>query len=381
MILHRFFSIFLVFVTAALAMPSPSIADAEGNYNKVQSKLLDRSIKFYPFEGKNIDELKIKALQEKNNDHLYRIGMMYLKGINVKRDFRQAKEFLKIAAEGGNSNAMVELSKFYTYRKGVTGMDPSRNLARRWINDAEEAENPEAYYVKGLYFDKGRVFQRSYEKALSYYKEASDKGHFNAKVKLFLAFLFGKNVEKSIPEAINYLRQIRDEAPNKTIKQNAMVFLGEIYFDLAMAQTNPETRFKFFQLAWYNEYPRAADAMADMIREGVGVEKDYDRAYYWYQKSVEKFNSVYAMERMGMMHLDAPGDIERDYEKAMNLFKRAAERGGVDGAHLMGYMYHYGLGVEKDLKEAKEWFNKSKMLSKRAQKRREVNENFGYSKD
>ena len=65
-----------------------------------------------------------------------------------------------------------------------------------------------------------------------------------------------------------------------------------------------------------------------MYKNGEGVRKNYKKAFELFSQLVEKWH-------------------QRDYGKLS------------EAQRLLGNMYHYGYGVKKDLKKAKEWYEKA----------------------
>ena len=50
---------------------------------------------------------------------------------------------------------------------------------------------------------------------------------------------------------------------------------------------------------------------------------------------------------------------ERDYDKALEWFRKAAAAGDKDGMYYLGVAYEKGKGVEKDRDKAIEWYRKA----------------------
>ena len=129
------------------------------------------------------------------------------------------------------------------------------------------------------------------------------------------------------------------------------------------------------------------DAMAkvaNMYYEGLGVEIDYDKAleYYikadelgdqfaaymigsmyeqdlnvakaksWYEKGANQ-NDVRACYRLAYLY-----EQEQNYQEALKWYLKADELGHLNAANAIGYLYSNGLGVDKDLEQAKDWFKK-----------------------
>ena len=51
--------------------------------------------------------------------------------------------------------------------------------------------------------------------------------------------------------------------------------------------------------------------------------------------------------------------VEKDVEKAVELYKRAVEQGNAVAQYNLGYCYQHGIGVEKDAKKAVELYEKA----------------------
>ncbi|MDE0151684.1 MAG: trypsin-like peptidase domain-containing protein [Bdellovibrionales bacterium] len=91
---------------------------------------------------------------------------------------------------------------------------------------------------------------------------------------------------------------------------------------------------------------------------GEGVEKDYKKAIYWYEKSASKGN-VGAQFALGVLYLESKELTRRDYRKAFYWFKRSADQGYAGAQYFLGGMYYRGEGVVKDYKKALYWYKKS----------------------
>lgn len=71
-----------------------------------------------------------------------------------------------------------------------------------------------------------------------------------------------------------------------------------------------------------------------------------------------------AMNNLGMLLLQGQG-VAMDRERAMSLFRQAAEKGHVVAARNIGYMYQQGMGVRQDLARATIWLRHAGALERR----------------
>ncbi len=320
---------------------------------------------YIPYSADILDNKKAEALQNNDSVAMYAIGMMYAQGVNITKDFTQAREWFLQAAKFGNSDAMIQLARISALDKSITGFERNDEEVRKWIEQAVRSKNPKAYVEIGRMYEIGFIYEVNIPKSIKFYQLAAQVGNTDAYAKLATIFLFGKGVDKDIRKAINYLRILKKLTSNEGVKKQVDEYLAQIYFELALEQKNGKAKYQFFHLAWDHGNKKAADAIADMYFEGIGVKKDYLKALEWYEQSATKFESAYALERIGFMYLQAPGDVERDYKKAMDYFLKSSRQGSAKGAYMIGYMYENGLGVAKDQNQATTWYGRSQNLESR----------------
>ena len=99
---------------------------------------------------------------------------------------------------------------------------------------------------------------------------------------------------------------------------------------------------------------------------------DTEKAIEWYTRSTEAKNpSAYGYFQLGQLYYYGNG-VDRDYEKAFELFSRAAELYEAQGYYndvmypevlkTIGEMYKAGNGVEKDPDKAQEFYDRAEEL-------------------
>jgi len=60
---------------------------------------------------------------------------------------------------------------------------------------------------------------------------------------------------------------------------------------------------------------------------------------------------------LGVLYRDGLG-VAQDYDKARELFQKAADAGDADAMNNLGALYGKGLGVAQDYGKAREWYQK-----------------------
>ncbi len=135
-------------------------------------------------------------LAEKGNaDAQYNIGILYMKGLGVDKDLRQAFNWYKRAAVGGNVDAMYNLATMYNQGKVVFR---SQKDALKWWQKAADAGNDAAMFNLGVMYAYGRGVRKNTEKAITLWKKAAAKGNKDARAALYKIYsegLFGIAVD------------------------------------------------------------------------------------------------------------------------------------------------------------------------------------------
>lgn len=94
--------------------------------------------------------------------------------------------------------------------------------------------------------------------------------------------------------------------------------------------------------------------VALLLRRGVGVERNPERALYFYERAAHG-GLVSAQVNTAFMYLEGDG-IPQDYKTASFWFHAAAIAGVPVARYNLGVMYEKGLGVEVDPARALAWY-------------------------
>ncbi|ROO27984.1 hypothetical protein SAOR_06650 [Salinisphaera orenii MK-B5] len=93
--------------------------------------------------------------------------------------------------------------------------------------------------------------------------------------------------------------------------------------------------------------------MGVLYDEGYGVERNYETALEWYRRAAEQ-EYAKAEHNLGIMYQEGHG-TEADPERAAEWFRRAAEHGEPAAQNNLAVMYVRGQGVPRNLGEAAKW--------------------------
>ena len=103
--------------------------------------------------------------------------------------------------------------------------------------------------------------------------------------------------------------------------------------------------------------PEAQGMLAYFYQEGLDVEKDYEKSLELYLKSA-KNGSTTSMVNIAYLYSHGMG-VEQDYQESFKWNLQAAEKGDSSGMFNVSRQYEFGLGVEKNPEKASYWLEKS----------------------
>jgi uncharacterized protein len=120
----------------------------------------------------------------------------------------------------------------------------------------------------------------------------------------------------------------------------------------------------FEALSWYlkasqQQDPGAEFRLGAMLEQGLGTVKDLQKAIDDYRKAADR-NYPDAENVLGVLYATGGDGLPRDDKQAVKWYAKAAEQGFKKAEKNLGDMYFQGLGVDAvDYKRAMEWYEKA----------------------
>jgi TPR repeat protein len=165
------------------------------------------------------------------------VGLLYLKGLGVKRDEGKAAEWYEKAAQLGFVVAQFNLGNLYYNGQGVSR---DKKQAARWYTAAAQGGHAKAqFYLAQMYMD-GEGIDENKETGLSWFQKAAELGLPDAQHELGRRLIFGDDV-----------------APDPTKGTDLVLKAAE------------------------QRYAKAQILIADCYWKGRGIDKNQIEAYVW----------------------------------------------------------------------------------------------------
>jgi TPR repeat protein len=240
------------------------------------------------------------------------VSMMYYTGYGVEASPEEGFKWLSLAAMSGNAVAQCDLGAAYFNANG-TSKDFTK--AVHWFQQSADNGVPEAYYGLGS----------------CYLKDPAHKDYSLA------AFNFDKGAQAG---DISCMRN-----------------LGLMLYEGLGIPRDEKTAFGWFLKAAMQDDPESQFYLCCCYLGGTGVEEDYGRALEWCLKSA-KSGYAPAINNLGSLYMTESSDMY-DPKKGFELYLEASERGFHIADVNVAKCYEYGLGTDKNLTKAIEWYEKA----------------------
>ncbi|XP_027339928.1 ERAD-associated E3 ubiquitin-protein ligase component HRD3A isoform X2 [Abrus precatorius] len=252
------------------------------------------------------------------------MGYLYVKGYGVdKKNYTKAKEYFEKAADneevGGHYNLGV------MYLKGI-GVKRDVKLACTYFVVAANHGQPKAFYQLAKIFHIGVGFKKNIPLATALYKLVAERGPWSSLSRWALESYLKGDVGKA------FMLYSRMAEMGYEVAQSNAAWILDKYGERSMCMgesgfcTDAERHQRAHSLWWQaseqgNEH--AALLIGDAYYYGRGTARDYDRAAEAYMHAKSQFNAQ-AMFNLGYMHEHGQG-LPFDFHLAKRYYDEALE--------------------------------------------------------
>jgi len=315
------------------------------------------------------------------------------------KDYPEALKWFEMAAELGDTNAMITLGRLYEggnwfTKDGVVtlsgewgegdGLKRSFEKARTYYTRATEAGRVFGEYALGDLYHYWRGPEKDLSKAEYHYMQGADKGEVHSEFELGVMYYNGKEFPQNHIKALHYFEKAVDTILNnerfvdeeieffyaefshyghETIEKRISTSL-EVLGDHFLTAEDYVKALSFFEKAFAFENVdslircRAASMLGAMYYKGLGAEKNYIQSFRYYEMggditecgSHTDFLST-SEGWLGRMYFIGRG-TQKDTVRAFELLEHAYSLGDQNAADTLCAIYANGYEVEKDLNKA-----------------------------
>ena len=213
------FAIAILWVVIAIS-PNPSPSPAQ------QSQQAQPSAPTTNPERTSGDSTLINKAKAGDADAQHNLGMSYLLGKGVPRDFAKAFEWVQKAAMQGNAPAQTTLG--WAYMSSEFGLRSDFQLAMEWNLKAAKQGYGRGTENVGLLYEYGWGVPMNKLEAAHWYKAAIDQGADSGQAQFHLGELYekGLGIQKNPSEALNLYRIVIEKYGNSEYAARAKTRLA-----------------------------------------------------------------------------------------------------------------------------------------------------------
>ncbi|KAF9153354.1 hypothetical protein BG015_003590 [Linnemannia schmuckeri] len=281
----------------------------------------------------------------------FKLGICYELGLtHFPMDPSHSFVWYKRAAMQGHADAELAVSGWYLtgHPQGLIQSEP---LAYEWASKAARRGWSKAEYTLGHYHEVGIGVPQDLQLAKQWYLKAAARGNERALLRLLVGHV-GLEVDyahlkdallaqnENNPYLLHQLAQFHE------LREYGLVPDEDAAFELyaASAQAN---------------YAPAQYKLGACYEFGIlGCPRDPVQAVHWYGQGAEN-GHVEALLALAGFYLDgsAGAAAEQSDEEAFRFVRAAAQRGVPKAEYITGFFLEYGLGIERNPREAKQWYH------------------------
>ena len=279
----------------------------------------------------------------------HRMGECYYYGLGTEQDFEKAADWYKLAAIQGDADAQYKLGVCYELGHGV---DRDEELAFLWYKKAVERDSADAMHALGCCYANGIGVRTNKLQAGFWFDKAT--GQVNKESDNPYSAEADKWVEYLLNDTKNADERGGDEDEGYALDLE-LYCLAQCYETgcVGVEQDLIEATKLYIQLS--DSGGKLGEMAGRKIRE-------YYEDGILFDGLLEKIESgdksaPAVMDKLGDCYKHGFG-VEQDWEKAVQLYRKAAEAGNAAAQRSLGYCYECGEGVEQDFVQAAFWYKK-----------------------
>ena len=286
-----------------------------------------------------------------DSDAQFEVGMCYLLEKDVKRNYKEAYNWISKSAEQNNVRAIHMLGEFY--KNGIY-VSENYDKALTYYNKAADMGSAASQNEVGINYAKNGDFK----KALSYFLKAAEKDYSSSMTNIARIYLDDSiNINAETSTIIDYLQRAIELNDHE-----AMNILGCLYLNGKVIPKNSKEAIKLFKKSAKQDNPYAKLNLANLYEEGKEINQDIEKAVkLWYEvaydydiEEASKKVKEYALKNCASAQYYYSNLFEfEERDKALEWLNKSADNGFAAAQYDLGICYRDGVNVEKSYEKAK----------------------------
>ena len=268
------------------------------------------------------------------------LGKLYLRGINGnKPNPRKARRMLEHCSDDGSAEAASLLGKIYD--EGIMGKVNYDKAFRYYLLAAERGDSG-AMLMTGMFYASGTSTQKDLSAAEMWIRKGRDAGDPDGDMTLrgFLSVACGEYITGASGSTDPGKAWHMAEEAETLGDKEAFLRLG-LAFTHSTDKDHAAKAFECYKRAARNQVPAAWSALGLCYEAGIGVDEDIGEAVKLYKKAAEK-GDPFGMAHYGYALSSGEG-VEKDEKAAMQWLIKAAMKGDMGAIHILKEDYNYEL--------------------------------------
>ena len=202
----------------------------------------------------------LKAAKQGNATAQQNMGFLYFDGLGVKQNLDKAAKWYRMAAEQGDMMSQYNLGVIL--RDG-TGQKQDLTEVVKWFTLAAKQSHVGAIFNLGVIYRDGKGLKRDLVKAKAMFAAVAKIGYAPAQFELGLLYLLGKGVEKNLLQAHSWFRKAAKQGD-----ASAQYNIGVMNLKGLGIEKNPKQGRHWIEIAASNGHAKAVAAL-EKIRSGL----------------------------------------------------------------------------------------------------------------
>lgn len=264
----------------------------------------------------------MKAANQNDTEGYLNLGRCYEQGIGLPRDLVKARRCYSRAANENCNEAKVAAAMLYLRSLGCQNTDKS--VAQGMLRELAETV-PAAKTALGICYQHGHGITPDIVEAVRLYREAADMGDAQAKYQLAKCYAQGTGVEMDMSAYFTLLQEAADmgcpeaaiesrfDPPTWQADDQGSALAQCLLAECLPEEWSGEEILCLYSTAAKTGYQPAVYGMAKCHERGIGTQPDYDRAVYLYKRAANA-GEVDAMVRLAAHYHDVACGKAQDDE-------------------------------------------------------------------